>query len=103
MENLSPFLFAIYFNDLEDFLYSNKLKGLSFISTKLESELNVYLKLFVLLYADYTILFFFYSHYQKRLKIYNNNSLFLRITVTIGVTVFCEGHTQKSHTIYIKR
>ena len=55
-ENLSPFLFALYLNDLEDFLYSNNVLGLSFISTKLEKEFDLYLKLFVLLYADDTIL-----------------------------------------------
>ena len=74
VENLSPFLFAIYFNDLEDFLYSNKLKGLSFISTKLESELNVYLKLFVLLhvYANDTILLSEMPEDLQQLTVFKN-------------------------------
>ena len=41
---------------LKIFQYSNNEKGILFMSTKFESELNVYLKLFDLLYADGTIL-----------------------------------------------
>ena len=51
-ENLSPFLFALYINDLEDFLSSNNCVGLSIEN----SEINVYLKLLILLYADDTVI-----------------------------------------------
>ena len=47
-ESLFPFLFAIYLNNLEDFLDSNNVKGLSLISTKFESELNGYLFYYLL-------------------------------------------------------
>ena len=56
-ENLSPFLFSLYLNDLEQFLNSNGVKGISCISDDLENDFNVYIKLFILLYADDTILF----------------------------------------------
>ena len=50
---MSPFLFSIFLNDLED--YFCQLEGLPLenIRDTLESELHVYYKLFViLLYAD---------------------------------------------------
>ncbi|MCG7879466.1 MAG: reverse transcriptase family protein [Candidatus Thiodiazotropha endolucinida] len=54
-ENLSPFLFSIYLNDLENFLRCNKASGV-------ECEVNgedtlIYLKLLILLYADDTVIF----------------------------------------------
>ena len=55
-ENLSPFLFSLYLNDLEDFLSTNNVKGLNSLSQYCEKELNLFLHLFVLLYADDTIL-----------------------------------------------
>ncbi|XP_071123270.1 uncharacterized protein [Mytilus edulis] len=55
-ENLSPLLFSIYLNDLELFLQNKNIEGLCTISDELEIELNVYLKLFVILYADDTVL-----------------------------------------------
>lgn len=58
-ENLSPILFAIFLNDFEYFL-SRKYSGLSDISKDINSELGdddveLFFKLFVLLYADDTI------------------------------------------------
>lgn len=59
-ENLSPFLFAIFLNDLERFLKEGGFKGMEhlhmFSKSKYVQELGVLLKLFVLLYADDTIL-----------------------------------------------
>jgi hypothetical protein len=55
-ENLSPFLFALFLNDLQSFLEKEKLPGLKTISEKIEENLNIYLKLFVLLYADDTVI-----------------------------------------------
>ena len=55
-ENLSPFLFAIYLNDLEQFFSDKDISGLSTISDELEEKLFVYLKIFILLYADDTVL-----------------------------------------------
>ena len=55
-ENLSPLLFAIYLNDLESFFQNKNVHGLKTISEDIERELNHFLKLFVILYADDTVL-----------------------------------------------
>jgi hypothetical protein len=58
-ENLSPLLFAIYLNDFEKFV-GRYYSGLPNISTDIKTHLNddeieVFLKLYALLYADDTI------------------------------------------------
>jgi hypothetical protein len=55
-ENLSPFLFSLYINDLEQYLSENEVLGLETISKNLEESLSVYIKIFVLLYADDTVI-----------------------------------------------
>lgn len=60
-ENLSPLLFAMYLNDFELFI-SKRFSGLSSISNDIKTYLSdddveVFLKLFTLLYADDTIVF----------------------------------------------
>ena len=54
--NLSHFLFSMYLNDLEQFLNDRNVNGLTSITEDFEIELDVYLKLFVLLYADDTVI-----------------------------------------------
>lgn len=59
-ENLSPVLFALFLNDLVDFLH-NKYDGLSDLGSEInkylsDDEIDVYLRLYVLLYADDTVL-----------------------------------------------
>ena len=51
-ENLSPFLFSLYINDLEEFLLNKNVVGIHSISNAIENELLVYFKLLVLFYAD---------------------------------------------------
>ena len=53
-ENLSPLLFAIFLNDFKTFL-SDKYEGLTKVSTSILGELNIYFKIFCLLYADDTL------------------------------------------------
>lgn len=55
-ENLSPFLFSLYINDLEDFLLDKNIVGLQSISSSIEDELMLYLKLCLLFYADDTVI-----------------------------------------------
>ena len=55
-ENMSPVLFALYLNDLESFLGTCNLKGLDSISHDIENNFDIYLKLFILLYAEDTVL-----------------------------------------------
>ena len=56
MENLSPFLFSVCLNDLEECLLTKDIAGLKSITEELETELEIYVKIFVMLYADHTIL-----------------------------------------------
>jgi hypothetical protein len=53
---LVPFLFAIFFNDLEDFLENHNVTGLLTISQDIENIMNIYMNIFLLLYADDTVL-----------------------------------------------
>jgi hypothetical protein len=53
-ENLSSFLFSIYLNDMQDFLQENVVNGLPTISEMFEQHLDMYFRLFVLLYAGDT-------------------------------------------------
>ena len=59
-ENLSPLLFAIYLHDFKQFL-QDKYNGLNLLSeiqnqNNLPNEMENYIKLLVLMYADDTIL-----------------------------------------------
>jgi hypothetical protein len=53
---LSPFLFAVFLNDLEQFMEDKNITGLESISSELEAQLEIYFKKFTLLYADDTVL-----------------------------------------------
>ena len=56
-ENLSSFLFAVFLNDLESFLSSNaELQGVACLTNAVSNMIYMYLKLFVLLYADDTVI-----------------------------------------------
>jgi hypothetical protein len=46
----------LFLNDLQSFLEKENLPGLKTISEKIEENLNIYLKPFVLLYADDTVI-----------------------------------------------
>ena len=56
MENVSPFLFAMFTNDLESYLTNCNLNGLQTNFNEIEIQLGIYLKLFVIVYADDTLL-----------------------------------------------
>ena len=55
-ENLSPFLFSIFLNDLEEFFVQNTTDSLDYITDLCQNELTMYMKLFLILYADDTVL-----------------------------------------------
>ena len=59
-DNLSPLLFAMYINDFESYV-KNKYDGLPFLNVEIDrligdNELDMYLRLYILLYADDTII-----------------------------------------------
>ena len=55
-ENLSPFLFSVYLNDLEEFFFHNYPNGgIECLSSKFDDTVYLYVKLFILLYADDTV------------------------------------------------
>ena len=54
-ENLSPFLFSIFLNDLQDYLIVRQASGVDIdVSTE---DAIYYMKMLILLYADDTIIF----------------------------------------------
>ena len=55
-ENLSPFLFAIFLNDLESFLKSLEGIPLELIKEKCQNNISAFVEIFVLLYADDTVI-----------------------------------------------
>ena len=56
VKKLVTFLFAVFLNDLEQFMEEKNITGLKSISSELEAQLEIYLKMFALLYADDTVL-----------------------------------------------
>jgi hypothetical protein len=56
VEKLSPLLFSIYLNDLEKYFIELNGISLELLSEQSVNELNVFIKLFVILYADDTVI-----------------------------------------------
>ena len=54
-ENLSPVLFSLFLNDLEAYLTESQCEGINLNSQ--ENDVDTYLKILVLLYADDTVVF----------------------------------------------
>ena len=55
-ENLSPFLFIIFLNDLEQFFRTHNVEGITCNQYPADDSLVLYLKVFILLYADDTVI-----------------------------------------------
>ncbi|MEW8542876.1 MAG: reverse transcriptase family protein [Candidatus Thiodiazotropha sp.] len=54
-ENLSPFLFSIFINDLETYFQQHNISGINCEYN--DDDIYIYFKLFILLYADDTVIF----------------------------------------------
>ena len=97
-ENLSPLLFAIFLNDFKSFLSEN-YNGLTKVSDSILNELNIYLKIFCLLYADDTlILAESASQLQEALKSLNAycNRWSLKVNLDkTKVIIFSKGKIRK--------
>lgn len=55
-ENLSPLLFSLFINDLEHYLGNNDISGIDCNTHGQDDELMIYVKMFLLMYADDTAL-----------------------------------------------
>ena len=84
-ENLSPFLFSIFLNDLEHYFNFEHVPG---IKCELHSEdIFVFLKLFVLLYADDTVIFGEDpNHLQHALNVFENYCKTWKLKVNVSKT-----------------
>ena len=56
LENLSTFLFSLFLNDIDTFFENKNITELQTISDEIENNLDIYLNLCILLYADDTAL-----------------------------------------------
>ena len=86
-ENLSPFLFLIYLNDLEQFMLTEGASGLPFVEERLENEIQIYVKLLLLLYADDTIILSqSEKDLQNKLNIFHDYCTKWRLNVNVDKT-----------------
>ena len=103
-ENLSPFLFSIYLNDLEHYLNSHQVTGI--ICDAEGEQLRTYLKLFILLFADDTVLLSENkTDLQNALNIFESFCGEWKLTVNIEKTkvlVFGRGKQPKNETFTYK-
>ena len=86
-ENISPFLFTIFLNDIEEFLTHQGLTGLEAVETKLKEELHIYMKIFLLLYADDTVILSNTSeNLQLTLKAFENYCEHWKLRINVDKT-----------------
>ena len=67
-ENLSPFLFSVFLNDLESFLTMNNINRLQNISEMMENELYIYISNFLHCYMQ--MILFYLQKLLMNYKIY---------------------------------
>ena len=104
-ENLSPIMFSIYLNDLEQYLHTHLAPG---ITCEIGNDANyaVFLKLFILLFADDTVLFGNSKEdLQKMLNIFEKYCDKWKLTVNISKTkvlIFSRGRNLNNQKFYFK-
>ena len=103
-ENLSPILFSIYLNDFQNTL-RNKSNGLNALSNEIQGELEVFLKLYTLLYADDTIIMAeSAAELQEALNGLHEYCKLWSLTVNISKTkivIFSKGKVRKYPKFYL--
>ncbi|KAK3109114.1 hypothetical protein FSP39_023343 [Pinctada imbricata] len=86
-ENLSPFLFTIFLNDIEEFLTHQGLTGMEVVEIKLREELHIFMKIFLLLYADDTVILADTSeNLQLTLKAFENYCKHWKLRINVDKT-----------------
>ena len=99
-ENLSPFLFSIFMNDLEDYLEQHRLSGIICETQDAEDIAVTYFKLFILLYADDTVIISETSDgLQEALNTFESYCNDFKLSVNISKTkivIFSKGKQNKN-------
>ena len=95
-ENLSPFLFCVFPHDLEDFLSNSGIvNGVEYNSHMVKDTAFSYLKLFVLLYADDTVILAENADVlSKALKVYKSYCSTWKVTINTSksnILIFSRG------------
>lgn len=102
--NLSPFLFSLYLNDLENFLIENGADGLCTITDIFHQDLYFHIVFFVLLYADDTVLLSESAEgLQKALDIFSEYCNIWKLKVNTKktkVVVFCKRKSKTPHVFH---
>ena len=105
-ENLSPFLFNIFLNDLNNFFSSNNIQGIICQNHELDDDIVIFLKLFLLLYADDTVILSESAEdLQTALNVYENYCRMWKLSVNITkskVLTFTKGKHQNYRFEYNK-
>ena len=84
-ENLSPVLFSLFLNDMEEFLKTNHCTGINFDFDN--DQFTVFLKLLVLLYADDTVIFATDPEsFQNSLNVFNDYCQLWKLNVNYKKT-----------------
>ncbi len=106
-ENLSPFLFAIFLNDLKKYFGDNNCDGLPFLESLSEEaydNLGTMLKLYILLYADDTVILCdTRDQMQHALNVLHTYCKTWRLEVNISKTkvlVFCKRKFNKTRMVF---
>ena len=98
-ENLSPFLFSIFLNDLEDYLKAKQASGVN-CEVNTDDE-YIYFQLLILLYADDTAIFSdTKDNLQAALKVFEDYCTKWKLTVNISktkVVIFSRGRPNKNN------
>ena len=86
-ENLSPFLSALFINDIEQFFEEHNIQTLTMVDEKCEELLDLYMKIYILLYADDTVLLSeTYEGMQNMLNIFNDYCKLWKLEININKT-----------------
>ena len=98
-ENLSPFLFSIFLNDLEWYLVSKNVSSLELDVNS--DDIHIFLKLLLLLYADDTIIFSNDSEQlQNAMNVFDGYCKKWHLTVNIQKTkivIFSKGRANRDY------
>ena len=104
-ENLSPILYSMYVNDLRNFLEQCNCKGVSVQSVDknyIDNNIMYYVKMFILMYADDTVIFAnTNSDLQYNLDVYNEYCKLWKLNVNVSKTKIMYFGKKRNYNFYI--